>query len=218
MVGYTDYAAKGYLDHTTGKTTVFAKTTPVFLALFTVAGTDAGAGFTEISGGGYARASMAAADWSAAAGSSPSSVSNANQITFAQSTAAWNAGAPIIAAGLYDALTGGNLLIWDYLGLGAWKPFVGSLASPSIITCPAHGFAAADQIVMSTEGGGTLMAGGTFTGLLTVAAAPATDTFNVSVNATSTGSGLLRKIVPLVVGSANITPGFAPGQIVLTSG
>jgi hypothetical protein len=218
MVGLTDRSARGLLDHVTGKTSIFAKVTPMFLGLFTTVGLDDGTGFIEISGNGYTRVSTAAADWNAAAGTGPSSVTNANPMSFPQSTGPWNTSAPIIAAGLFDALTLGNLLIWDYLGSGLWKPFSASLASPSIITAPAHGFSAADQLVMSAEGGGTLPTGGTFTGLLTVAAAPATDSFNVGVNATASGSGLLRKVVPLVVGSANITPAFAPGQITLTAG
>ena len=217
MTGFTDRVSRQIIDHITGKTTIFAKVTPMYLALFTAVGLDDGTGFTEVSGNGYARVATAITDWNAAAGTGPSSAANANAATFPASSGAWNASAPIIAFGLYDASIAGNLLAWDYLGSGAWKPFSATLASPSAITAPAHGFAAADQIVMSAEGGGTLPTG-IFTGLLTVAAAPTTDTFNVSVNASASGSGLLRKVVPLVVGSAGITPAFAAGTLTLVSG
>lgn len=91
----------------------------VFVALFTVAPTDAGGG-TEVSGGSYARVAMACtlANFSGtqSAGSSTSSTgtggatSNNAAITFPAPSADWGT---IVAFGLFDALTGGNLLIWD---------------------------------------------------------------------------------------------------------
>jgi len=89
--------------------------------------------------------------FSAAAGSSPSSVANNAPITFPTATASWGT---VIAIGLYDAPTGGNLLLWDYLGSYPWQPATFSSASPGVLTAKAHGFAAADPIVFSTEYGG----------------------------------------------------------------
>lgn len=213
MVGFTDRVSQGVLNHITGKTALFTLATPMYVALFTAIGSDNGTGFTEVSGGSYARVAMAAGNWNTATGTSPSTVTNSVAATFPASTAAWGT---IIAWGLYDAASGGNLLCWDYLGSGAWAPFSASLASPSILTSPAHGFAAGTLVVVSAEFGGALPTGGTFTGLLTVAS-PTTDTFNTGVNATASGDGLVRAVVPLVIGSSGITPSLPVGNITLVS-
>jgi hypothetical protein len=217
MTGFTNRVSAGVVDHVTGKTAIFAVTTPVFVCLFTAVGTDAGTGFTEVTGGSYARVARAATDWNAATGTAPSSASTATATTFPASTGAWSSGANIIAFGIYDASTAGNLLAWDYLGSDVWKPFSATLASPSVFTAPAHGFTAGASVVVTAEFGGTLPTGGTFTGLLTVGASPTTDTFNVGVNATASGSGMVRSVTPLVVGSAGITPSVASGSLVLAS-
>jgi len=217
MVGFTDRVSQGVLNHIVGKTSIFTLTTPMYVGLFTAIGTDAGTGFTEVSGGGYLRSATAAAGWNAASGSSPSTITNASAITFPTSTAAWSASAPIIAFGLFDASSTGNLLAWDFLGNNSWMPFSASLASPSVLTAPAHGFAATNQVVVTAEFGGVLPTGGVFSGLLTVAAAPATDSFNVGINATASGSGMVRQVVALVVGSTGITPSLGAGSCILVS-
>lgn len=75
----------------------------VYLALFTVAPTDAGGG-TEVSGGAYARQAISMA--AAATVSSVSSKSNDAQILFPIATAAWGT---IVAYGVFDAATAGNM-------------------------------------------------------------------------------------------------------------
>lgn len=96
-----------------------------YVALFTVAPSDAGGG-TEVSGGSYARVAVNAtlANWSGtqSAGSTTASTgtggetSNNNAVTFPTPTADWGTiGAPIVAIGLFDQLTGGNLIRWATL-------------------------------------------------------------------------------------------------------
>lgn len=209
MAGYTDYFARKLIDLSTGKTGV---TTPtVYMALFTAVGTDAGTGFTEVTGGSYARVATAAADWNAAGASDPSTTTNANAINFPTASASWGT---VVAIGAYDAATGGNLLWWDYLGNFDWKPFTATLASPSVLTAPAHGYANGDSVVLTSEYGGTLPTGGTFTGTLTVAGA-ATDTFNVGVNATASGSGMVRKVATQSVPSG-VAASFAAGSLTMS--
>src|SRR4051812_36619830 len=106
MTGFSDYAAKKTLDHWTGKTDVGSVPTS-YVALFTAAGIDAGTGFTEVSTGSYARVATAGSDWSAATASAPSTATNANAITFPTATGSWGT---IIAFGLYDAASVGNLI------------------------------------------------------------------------------------------------------------
>lgn len=75
------------------------------LGLFTVAPTDAGGG-TEVSGGSYARQALTPASWNAPSGGA---CTNSGTITFPTASATWGT---VVAFGLFDAPTGGNLLIW----------------------------------------------------------------------------------------------------------
>ena len=211
MVGLSNYFAQATLNDLVGKTAMPALPANVYVALFTAVGADDGTGFTEVSGGSYTRVSTTGATWNAATGTSPSSISNASSITFPQSTASWGT---VIAFGLYDASSAGNLLAWDYLGNFNWLPFTCTLASPGVLTSPAHGFSNGDPVVVTAEYGGILpTTGGSWVGALTVASA-STDTFTAGVNTTSTGDGMVRKILQQAV-PINITASFGTGALVL---
>jgi hypothetical protein len=88
-----------------------------YIALYTVTPSDAGGG-TEVTGGSYARLSVdansgAAPKWAlAVADGVGHKVSNANTFTFAQATVGWGA---VLAFGVFDHLTTGNLLMWGPL-------------------------------------------------------------------------------------------------------
>lgn len=218
MTGFTDRVAQGILNHITGKTTIFTMPT-AYVGLFTAIGTDAGTGFTEPSGGGYARVSTAAGDWNSATGSAPSSISNANPINFPTATANWG---NIIGFGLYDASTAGNLLAWDYFGAFSWQPATVSTASPAVLTAHAHGFSAADLIEWSVEYGGTTptFSQSNFTGPLTVVS-PSTDTFTVTngataVNTSGTGNGMIRKLTSQAINSG-VQASFPASSLSLTA-
>lgn len=160
MTGMSSYSGVNWLAYITGKTGMPATPT-AFVALFTTAPTDdTGTGAVEVSGGSYARVTTTAANWntpSAISGSNPTetpnTTSNAQALTFTTATANWGT---VIAFGLYDALTTGNLLAWDYLGNFSWLPCTVSTASPGVITAKAHGYSAADNVIFSTEYGGTM--------------------------------------------------------------
>ena len=80
-----------------------AQTATVYVALFTVAPTDAGGG-TEVSGNAYAR--QAVAFDAAASGATQ----NTSLITFPTATPGnWGT---VVAAAIMDALTVGNMLYW----------------------------------------------------------------------------------------------------------
>jgi hypothetical protein len=100
---FNDYTENKVLDHIVGKTSYTMPT--AYVALFTVAPTDAGGG-TEVSGGSYARVATAGADWNAAASGA---TSNANAVTFPAATASWGT---VVAFALMDASTAGNMLAW----------------------------------------------------------------------------------------------------------
>ena len=219
MSGFTDHVARGVLNHITGKSALFSMPT-AYVGLFTAVGTDAGTGFTEVSGGSYARVTTGASDWNAASGTGPSSISNAATLTFPTTSAPWGT---IIAFGLFDDPSAGDLLAWDYVGNFAWRPATISLASPGVLTIPAHGYSVADQVIFSTEYGGAApsFSQSNLTGILVVAHA-ATDTFDVTnggtqVNTSSTGSGLVRKVATQTIGSG-VLPSFGAGSFVIVAG
>ncbi len=216
MTGFTDRTAQGILNHIVGKTALFTLPT-VYVGLFTGVGTDAGTGFTEVTGGSYARSVTAAGDWSAASGTGPSQISNANAVAFPQASANWGS---VIAFGLLDAASSGNLLAWDYLGNYDWLPATVSSASPGVLTVPAHGFLAGDVVEWSVEYGGAnpTFSASSFTGALVVVS-PAANTFTVTnggtaVNTSAVGNGSVRKMVAQTINSGALVS-FPAGAIVI---
>jgi hypothetical protein len=143
---------------------------------------------------------------------SPANVTNGATIAYPQATANWGS---VVAFGIYDALSGGNLIAWDYLGNYKWNPFTCTSASPGVLTSPVHGYSNSDSVVVTAKFGGTLPAtAGSWSGILTVAAAAA-DIFNVGVNTTGTGDGQVRKILQQSV-SSGVAVSFAPNALTLT--
>jgi len=104
MAEFSDYLENWIIDHIL-RAVAFTPPATIYLALYTVAPTDAGGG-TEVSGGAYARQSFTLT--AASAGAS----SNSADITFPQATADWGT---VVAVGILDALTAGNLLMWSLL-------------------------------------------------------------------------------------------------------
>jgi hypothetical protein len=290
MTGLTNYSANNVLNNITGQIATPA-TPSVWLALFTAVGTDAGTGFTEVSGGAYARVQIAGAlaatasftaatpnitmtsnpgwvvpgmsvfdatngfllgtvltytgtaltltanalhassgstdslTFSAfpnASGTAPATVTNGAVITFAAATLSWGT---VIAFGLYDAVSSGNLLLWDFMGNFAWLPFENPTGS-NLLTVKGNGYSSNDPVVFTAEYGGTLptMSTGTFTSYtINFVATPATDTINVDTTSgpstpivlTSSGSGMVRKIVQQSIPSG-VTASFAGSTLSLT--
>lgn len=287
MTGLSNYAADAVADWVAGQTAMPALAAR-YLALFTGAGSDAGTGFTEVSGGAYARVQVAGSaatsaatasgstlhfssvpSWitagmtvtdtstsgvipsgttvssvtgttvtlsaavtgagvgsgdtisfsafAAASGTSPSSMLNGAAVTFPQATASWGT---VVAFGLYDASTGGNLIDWDWLGLDPWVPFSCSSASPGVLTAigitanSTPTLANGANAVVSAEYGGTLPTGLSAGTVYTVAGLSA-DTFNLGTNTSSTGSGMVRQITEQPI-AANVTASFAANSLQLT--
>lgn len=106
MAGKSDFLENEILDHVIGNASYSAPAN-THIALFTVTPSDSGGG-TEVSGGSYARVSVTnnATNWPAASGGAKS---NGTAITFASPSANWGT---IVAFGIFDASSGGNLLYW----------------------------------------------------------------------------------------------------------
>lgn len=103
------YAENKTLELLVGKT-AFATPT-IYVGLFIVAPThEDGTGGTEASAGNYARKSTVGGDWAAAAAGA---IANGNAITFVEAASAnWGT---IVAFGLWDAASGGNMIAWGDL-------------------------------------------------------------------------------------------------------
>lgn len=101
MGAFSDYLETALLNHIL-RNTAYNSPTAVYLALFTVAPTDAGGG-TEVSGGSYARKSVTFGV------PTDGTSTNSADVGFAQATADWG---EIKAFGLFDDGTSGNLLFY----------------------------------------------------------------------------------------------------------
>lgn len=108
MANMSDYLEVELRKHIF-RTGSFTKPTVLAVALYTVTPSDAGGG-TEVTGGSYARVQRDPLDanWTGAS-STDGLTDNAAALTFPTPTANWGT---IVAFGIFDATSGGNLLIW----------------------------------------------------------------------------------------------------------
>jgi hypothetical protein len=105
MAGFSDYLEDKVLDHVFGGVAYTQPTKHV--ALYTVAPTDTGGG-TEVTGGSYARQTGAFT----VSGTNPTTASNSAAIEYPTATANYGT---VVAVGILDASTGGNLLAYANL-------------------------------------------------------------------------------------------------------
>jgi hypothetical protein len=119
MSAMSDYLENKLVDHLF-RTTTFTRPSPIYIGLYTSAPSDSGGG-TEVSGGSYARVASTPSDtaWTATQGGTSGASSgtggttdNATDITFPAPTANWGV---VTHFGIFDASSGGNLLIWGAL-------------------------------------------------------------------------------------------------------
>jgi hypothetical protein len=101
MAGFTNYAEDLVLDWLFSAASA-TRPTSWFVALYTVAPGEGGGG-TEVSGGSYARQSATFT----ISGTAPTQAANTSAIEFPTASGSWGT---IVAAGVFDASTGGNLL------------------------------------------------------------------------------------------------------------
>ena len=103
MAGFSDYLENKVLDFVLSGGS-FSQPGTKYLALYTTAPTDAGGG-TELSGSAYARQSCAFTTTSSAS-------TNTSAVEWPTATGNWGT---IVAVGIFDASTSGNLLAWSTL-------------------------------------------------------------------------------------------------------
>jgi len=103
MAGFSDYLEDKVLDHVFGGSAYTAPAT-LYVALYTVAPTDTGGG-TEVTGGSYARQTSTFT----VSGTDPTTATNAAAIEYPTATGDYGT---VVAVGILDALSGGNLLAY----------------------------------------------------------------------------------------------------------
>ena len=106
MAGFTNYLEDKVIGHLFGATAYTAPTT-WYAGLQTAAPADDAAG-TEVSGGAYARQSVA---WTIAT-SGTAQASNTAALEWPAATTNWGT---VTHAGIYDAVSGGNLVAFETL-------------------------------------------------------------------------------------------------------
>lgn len=106
MAGFSDYLEDKVLDHVFGGNAYSAPST-LYVALYTVAPTDTGGG-TEVSGGGYVRKTATFN----VSGTNPTTASNSAAVEYPTATADYGT---VVAVGIFDALSSGNLLAYANL-------------------------------------------------------------------------------------------------------
>ena len=102
MSSFSDYLEDALLNHVF-RNTALTSPSGTFLALYTAAPNDAGGG-TQVSGAGYARQAIT---FGAPSGGA---ISNTSPVSFTASGGSYGA---VVAVGIFDAVSGGNLLAWD---------------------------------------------------------------------------------------------------------
>lgn len=105
MAGFTDYLEDKIMKHVFTNTS-FTSPTTLYAALFTVAPSDTGGG-TEVSGGAYARQSMAFS-----VSGTGTLATNSAAVEYPTATADYGT---VVAVGIFDASTSGNLLAYASL-------------------------------------------------------------------------------------------------------
>ena len=99
---FSDYLEDKLLKHAFTNT-AYTPASTLYVGLYTAAPTDAGGG-TEVSGGSYARVSV-----SFSVSGTGTLCTNSAAVEFTAATASWGT---IVAVGVFDASTAGNLLAW----------------------------------------------------------------------------------------------------------
>lgn len=128
MDAKSTYLENAVLNHVL-RNVALSSPAAVYLALYTVAPTDAGGG-TEVTGGSYARQVLTF-------GAPASGVTtNSGVVTFPTATAGWGS---IVAAGIFDAVSGGNLLYYGDLAVAK------TISTNDTISFPIAGISVTEQ-------------------------------------------------------------------------
>lgn len=197
---FSDYAEAKTLQHIFGGT-VWSPLANLYIALFSVAPTDAGGG-TELSGSGYARKAVA---------NNTTNFPVAAPVVSGVDIEIFTAAADhpdAVAIGIFDALTSGNLLAWAWLGNDAGKVFIAATADTFM--CLGHTFVDTNKVrVVAIPG--TVLPTGITAGVTYFIRDSAIDSFKLAatsggaaIDITAGGSGLIGLIQSKTIQSGDV--------------
>jgi hypothetical protein len=148
----SNYLARKFVDLALGGQALSAPAT-VYFAAFSAPPDDSGSG-TELAGNGYARVPITnnLTNWPAASGALAAAKSNGTAIAFPTATANW--ASPVVAWGIFDASSSGNLLYWGHM-IGTPYVFGGDPAT-DVLTAPGHTLSNGDPVRLEPVLGKTL--------------------------------------------------------------
>ena len=107
MTDFSGYSEDAILNHIFKNTSIFTSPSNVYISLHTADEGDNPDETNEVSAADYSRVSTAPTDWTVDANDGPSTVENANVISFGDPTNNWGT---ITHVAVWDASTGGNPL------------------------------------------------------------------------------------------------------------
>lgn len=210
-MSFTNTLENSILNHLLRNTAWTSPGTNVYVGLITAITNGETGSVTEVSGGSYARVQVQGTSaWVAPAGSGTDNVST---ITFPAASANWG---EVIAAGIWDASTAGNLLAWGYLGTQRFA--FTAAAATEVFNAPGTAFANGDRVVLRAVDDSALPTGVSGDTIYFVVGASGA-TFQLSltsggsaINLTADGAGLVMRINPRTV-QAGDTFTFGAGNL-----
>ena len=215
----TDYLNKALLNAAYRNTT-FTSPATVYAGLLTAVSAAKVGTVTEVAYTGYARVSITFA--APVAGSGGWKIQNSGALTFVQNPGNGSQ-FTIVAVGIYDAASNGNLL--DVVFLDGNTPLLATtttLVSTLLHTAPGHGMAANQQVRLEKAAGQALP--GAFaedTTYFVIATGLSADQYELSasqgggaITITSSGDYVLMRLTPVTV-NVNDTPQFSVNALSL---
>jgi len=105
MTDFSGYSEQEIIEHIFKNTSIFTSPSNIYVSLHTADEGENPDGTNEVAAADYSRASTAPADWTVGGTDGPTTVDNANAISFGDPTNNWGT---ITHVALWDASTGGN--------------------------------------------------------------------------------------------------------------
>lgn len=200
MSAMSDYLENALINHIF-RNTDFTRPANIYAAAYTAAPSDAGGG-TEVAGGSYARVAIAtgaSSGWDAASGGA---TANTAVATFPTATANWG---EILAMGLLDASSAGNLMFWGWLATLSYT-FTGANTG-DLFTAPGHTLANGDRVILK----GSALPTGVSADTVYYVISMSGNTFQLSLTSggaaialTADGAGVVWKLAPKTVSNGDI--------------
>ena len=195
--GKTGYGARAALDWLLGGSSPTRPTTRRVALLTQNPSDDAMTGLAEVSTGVWTNYARPAATFGAATGDSPASSTTTADTDFG--TATTTGDVKITGYAIYDAISAGNPLYWEWIG--GTVQAVTAVAATDVFTKTAHGYADGTAIVFKQNAAGAALPGGITQGLVYYVRDSTANTFKVAttpggtaVDVTVDGSADMRTV------------------------